>query len=173
MFVQHTASGYPFREALTRFRQLKERHARGQLTSQEDLDVYESAAQDAARVLAFAQTAATRPGQSARRALRVSAAVRVFLQCGFRQEDSLTVDLGAAGFAALLGHPFAIGTSCEFCLACGGIPLHGSARVVACTQRGSSGLFCRGSFAIDQLAEDNRWRLERMILEAALGVVPG
>ena len=172
MLVQHTVSGYPFREAVTRFRQLREMHVRGLLTSQEELHVYEAAAEDFARVLTFAQRAATRPGHAARQALRVVAAVRVLLQSGFRHEEVLTVDVGNAGFAALLEHPFSVGTSCEFCLAAGDVPVQGSAHVVACTQRGRSSLFCRGSFAIDRLTPESQRRLDGMILEAALCVLP-
>ncbi|HEY3822724.1 MAG TPA: PilZ domain-containing protein [Polyangiaceae bacterium] len=158
------------REAIHRFRELHEEYKSGAFKSPDALRFYETERDDFLRAYLEAQRLVMRPGQSPRQALRVSAAVNLELQFGPRQESAKTVDLATAGFAAIVATPIAMRIVCDFVLGIAPQPVRGKARVVACTRDGSGAY--RTSFSIETMSNEDRARLEILVIDTALGPPP-
>jgi hypothetical protein len=158
------------REAILRFHELHQEFKAGAFKSPEARAFYESERDDFVRALVQAQQLALRPGQSARQALRIGGAVSLELHIGPRHEETTTIDVGSAGFAALVSGPLAVRIVCDFMLGFPSGPVHGRARVVACARDGVGAY--RTSFAIEGIAPEDRERLDVAVIDAALVVFP-
>jgi hypothetical protein len=153
------------REAIARFRELHDEFKGGAFKSPEARAFYESERDDFLRALLQGQQLAVRPGQSPRQLLRVAAAVNVVLQLGPRREEGTTLDIGSGGFAAVLRSPLAARIVCDFELA---LPqaVRGRARVAASVRDAGSNY--RTSFAVESMPDDDRSRLETIVVDIAL-----
>src|SRR5437870_2360012 len=121
------------RSAIQRFRELHDEFKRGAFTTPEARSYYDAQREEFVRALVQAQRLTLRPGQSPRQALRITRAMRLVLQIGARREGTLTVDIGTAGFAAIVG-PLAVRLTCDFELGSAPELVRGRARVVASTR---------------------------------------
>jgi len=158
------------RDAITRFRELHERHKRGLLASDEAAE-YGALRDDFYSALARAQRLGSQLGQKARQAVRVPRAMKIELEVAGKQERTMTYDVGVAGFGALVRDDLPVGSPCEFILTAGGHPLRGHARVRACVRHGSGGVTHRASFALEAMNDGDRTRLEIAVLDAALAAL--
>lgn len=158
------------REAISRFRELHEEFKGGAFKSPEARAFYETERDEFLRALLQGQQLAMRPGQSPRQALRVSTTSSLELAIGPRHESTKTLDLGSAGFAAIVSGPLAIRLACDFELGLAPAPVKGRARVVACVRDGTGAY--RTSFAIETMSNDDRARLEVAVIDVALAAVP-
>jgi len=154
------------REAILRFRELHQEFKAGAFKSPAAMTFYESERDDFLRALLQAQQLTLRPGQSPRQAIRVGTALGLTLDIGPRRETTTTLDLGSAGFAAMLGGPLAPRIACEFELSLPTGALTGRARVVASTRDAAAAY--RTSFAIDGVSDEGRARLEVTVIDTAL-----
>jgi hypothetical protein len=152
------------REALARFFDLHQQHKAGTLGASQAL--YESEREAFTRAFVQAQQLALRTGQSARQALRVARTERLALQIGARRETTFTLDMGVGGFSAPVG-PLALRITCDFELGSPPDSLRGRARVVSSVPA-SGGREARTSFAIEEMWEDDKERLENLVIDAAL-----
>jgi len=155
--------------AIVRFRELHERHKQGRLASDEASE-YGILRDDFYSALLRAQRGSLL-GQKPRQAVRVPRAMKIQLGIQDKQENTMTCDVGVAGFAALVKDDLPTGSPCDFTLTAGGRPLRGHARVLACVRHGSGGVTHRASFAVEAMSDDDRARLEIAVLDAALAAV--
>lgn len=158
------------RAAILRFRELHDRYKAGALASPDDLKRYESDREDFMRAVVQAQQLTLRAGQSPRQTLRVTRGERLVLTIGVRREGTITLDLGVAGFAALVG-PLAARIVCDFELGSPPDVMRGRARVVA-SQRLPDGSV-RTSFVIESMSDADKKRLEIAVVDAALAGFSG
>jgi hypothetical protein len=156
------------REAIDRFRELHQEFKGGTFKSPEARAFYETERNEFMSALVRAQQLTLRQNQSPRQVLRIAALEKLTLQVGARQERTITIDIGAAGFAAQIG-PLAPRIVCDFELSIGPDPVKGRARVVASAREGTE---FRTSFAIDTMADDHRTRLEVYVIDAVLRTFP-
>lgn len=153
------------REAINRFRTLHEEYKSGRLQSREALASYTAERESFMAAFVGAQQMALRPGQSPRQSLRVARTERLVLSIGQRVETTFTLDVGIAGFAALVG-PLAVRIACDFEMGTAPEVARGRARVVASTPLPDGTV--RTSFAIDMMPDGDRARLEIWVIDAAL-----
>jgi hypothetical protein len=153
------------REALFRFYALHEEYKSGKLQSREALASYSTEREAFMTAFVQAQQLALRPGQSPRQSLRVTRTERLSLSIGQRVETTFTLDIGVAGFSALVG-PLAVRIACEFEMGTAPEVARGRARVVASVPLPDG--TCRTSFAIDMMPDGDRARLENWVVDAAL-----
>jgi hypothetical protein len=156
------------RDAFRRFRELHEKYKAGKLDD-ESRARYEADREELARTLLQGQQLAMRPGQSPRQVLRVTRSEKLVITLGPRREGTLTLDIGAGGFSAIIG-PLAARIVCEFELYIDGEPMRGRARVVAGTKAPDGSP--RTSFAIEQLSDADKKRLETAVFDTALATLP-
>jgi hypothetical protein len=158
--------------AIVRFRELHEKHKRGLLTSDEAPE-YGALRDEFYSALQGAQRTGSQPGQRARHAVRIPRAIKIQLDILGKQENTMTCDVGVAGFAALVRDDLPTGSPCDFTLTTAGQSLRGHARVLACVRHGSGGVTHRASFAVEAMSDVDRARLEIAVLDAALAALPG
>jgi hypothetical protein len=158
------------REAIRRFRELHEEFKGGAFKSKEARAFYDGERDEFLRALLSGQQLALKPGQSPRQVLRVAVSVSLGITFGPRQESATTIDIGSAGFAALLGIPLAARIPVDFELGTTPSPTKGRARVVASVKDGAGKY--RTSFQIETISEDDRGRLELFVTDTALAAYP-
>jgi len=90
------------------FRGLHERARQGALRPGEE-STYHTLRDELARAMLAAQKLSLRPGETARKALRVARALQIELKVGAERERTLTLDLSTGGFSALLSKPPVLG----------------------------------------------------------------
>ncbi|BDG09104.1 PilZ domain-containing protein [Anaeromyxobacter paludicola] len=145
---------------------LHERAVHEALSSPEHARYSGMRAQVLSAVLA-AQNDALEPERRLRRQPRVQRAVPVRIDAPGCKAQALTFDLGAGGFATLVGLPPPVGTVASVALTLGPArSIHGKARVTAVRKRGRAA--ARVSFAFDGLAGPGRELLERFLLDTVL-----
>jgi c-di-GMP-binding flagellar brake protein YcgR len=153
---------------LASFRDLHERSKAGALAAGES-DVYLAAREELARALLAAQRVQTRPGQSPRRAMRVSRALQADLE--FQGEPpakvrAMTLDVSAGGFGALVGRKPVVGEEVRFALRLpGGTRVEGTARVAGVVPGAGN---ARVSFAFDAITPEDAERLEVLVFDTVL-----
>jgi hypothetical protein len=158
------------KDVIARLRELHEKSKCGSLTS-DDVTAYSALRDDFYGGLVRAQRLGLQSGQKARQTVRVASAKQIQLTVADSRQDTMTCDLGVAGFAALVNTDLPVGTPCDFVLSAGGNRLRGQARVVACMRHGSGGLTHRASFVLEAMSEEDRARLETSVLDAALALL--
>jgi hypothetical protein len=90
------------------FRGLHERARQGALRPGEE-STYLSLRDELARAMLAAQKLSLKPGETARKALRVARALQIELKVGAERERTLTLDLSTGGFSAMLAKPPVLG----------------------------------------------------------------
>ncbi len=93
---------------LRSFRDLHERARDGSLLPGEE-STYHASRDELARAMLAAQKLALKPGETARRSLRVARALQLDLQIGGVHQRTVTLDLSTGGFATLLARPPLLG----------------------------------------------------------------
>jgi hypothetical protein len=147
------------------FRALHEK-AKGGTLAGEDAEAYRAGCDELARALMAAQHLPARPGQAPRHALRVARAVQVDLETPISHVRATTVELGVAGFSALLAKPPPAGEELKCTLKLpGGEPLETSATTAEVKQQPGT---VRVTFAFGRLPEAARARLELLVIDTAL-----
>ncbi|HET7824348.1 MAG TPA: PilZ domain-containing protein [Anaeromyxobacter sp.] len=157
-------------EWLQRFRQLHEKARRGPLQGAE-LEAYRAGRDELARALLAAQRLALRPGETARRALRVARALQVDLDLVTSRERAVTIDLSTGGFACLLAKGPPVGEEVGFSLR---LPasdlLVGRARVQDVKVLPGN---ARVSFAFVNQDEEEKERIEMFVFDTVLAHLQG
>ncbi len=153
---------------LAEFRELHEKAHRGQLSARERV-VYRAGRDELARALLAAQRLTLKPGETPRQALRVARALQVDLDLATSQVRAMTIDLSTGGFGALLAKPLPLGEVVKYSLRLpGSEQLTGEARVVEVRPQPGN---VRISFALKDLSEADRERLELLIFDTVLGQI--
>ena len=115
---------------LRKFRELHERAREGSLLPGEE-STYHATRDELARAMLAAQRLTLRPGETARRSLRVARALQLDLQLGESHQRTMTLDLSTGGFATLLAKPPLLGEVVGVTLRLpGGEPLICRARII-------------------------------------------
>ncbi len=137
----------------------------GQLPARE-LAAYRAQREELARALLAAQHLTLRPGEVARRALRVARALQADLQGGEYKQRAVTSDLSSGGFSALLGAApgRAEQLSCQLRLP-GQDPVKCRVRVADVKPLEGS---TRAAFAFVDLPEADRERIEMLVFDTVL-----
>jgi hypothetical protein len=150
--------------------QLRELHAKAKSgkISKDERAAYEAGRDQLARAMISSQQLTLKPGETPRRALRVARALQVDLDLPSGPLRTPTVDLSAGGFAALVPTEGLPTEPVKFKLRMpSGDPIEGRARPVGSTrQTGSS----RVSFVLEEIAEEQRARIETVVFETALAL---
>jgi hypothetical protein len=97
-----------FSDWLGRFRELHERARKGEFGPGEE-SAYDSMCDELGRTLLAAQKLSLKPGQQARRTLRVARALQIDIEIGGEEHRTVTLDLSTVGFSAVLPKPPAPG----------------------------------------------------------------
>lgn len=152
-------------EWLSAFRMQHAAARQGQLPAR-DLADYRARREELARALLVAQHLTLRPGEVARRALRVARALQADLQGGDYKQRAVTSDLSSGGFSALLGAApgRAAELSCQLRLP-GQEPVKCRVRVVDVKPLEGS---MRVAFAFVDLPEADRERIEMLVFDTVL-----
>lgn len=147
------------------FRALHERAKAGTLAG-DDAAAYRAGCEELARALLAAQKRTPRADESALRALRVARAVQVDLSSATFQARATTLELGAGGFSTLLARPPPADEELRCAMKLpGGAPLEATLVVTEARQQPGT---LRASFAFRTLADPERARLERLVIDTAL-----
>jgi len=157
-------------EWLLAFRALHEKARRGAL-SDRDRSVYRTGRDELARALLAAQRLTVRPGETARRSLRVGRALQVDLELGTVRERTVTIDVSTGGFSCVLPDAPPVGGEAGYSLRLpASDPLGGRARVqdVKILQ-GTA----RVSLAFLDTSEEDRERLEAFVFDTVLAQLQG
>lgn len=154
----------PIADSVRQLLELHEKAKKGALAPDERL-VYETRRTDFSRAMLSAQKLMLRPGETYRRALRVAHAVRLELALTMGTAATVSLDLSAGGFAALVPMALPIDKPIAFTMRVSLEPLEGMAHVVSSTPRQAAFI---ASFAIDTMSAAHRERLEAIVFEAAL-----
>ena len=152
------------------FRELHEKAKKGGLSSDEAA-AYVDSKEQLARSLLAAQGLAMRQDESARRSFRVALMLQVELRMSERTVKTMTVDLSAGGFSAVVDPPPPLNVRLEFTLKRSSteVLLTGKAKVVGAREIGRG---ARVSFAFDALAPKEQEKLEMTLFDAALARMP-
>jgi PilZ domain-containing protein len=157
-------------EWLQAFRHLHQKARRGPLSA-EDLEAYRAGRDELARALLAAQRLALRPGETARRALRVARALQVDLDLLTSRERAVTIDLSTGGFACLLAKGPPVGDEVGYSLRLPAAePLVGRARVQDVKVLPGN---ARVSFAFVNQGEDEKERIEMFVFDTVLAHLQG
>ncbi len=155
-------------EWLAAFRQLHERARRGPL-SPRDQALYRAGRDELARAMLAAQHLTLRPGETARRALRVARALQVDLDFALSHERTVTLDVCVGGFSCLLAKAPSLGEEVKFQLRMPAAePLSGTARVNDVKPHAGN---VRVAFTFAGLDEALKERLERFVFDAVLAAL--
>jgi len=150
---------------LQQFRELHEKAKQGALGPRE-LESYNKARDEFARVLLSAQHLTVPAGESLRSSLRVTRAIPAEVEFPDRIERAVTLQISVGGFGTLLSRPPAVGDQATVTLRVpGGDPLRCAARVVDAKQQAGT---TRASFQFLGLAGAESERLEQFVLDAIL-----
>ncbi|HTN52155.1 MAG TPA: PilZ domain-containing protein [Anaeromyxobacter sp.] len=152
-------------EWISRLELLHVRQRSGELLREEDRDWYRAARDALTKVALSEQNARLAGSERFRRSLRVQRAAQVLLEAPDWTCRTMTVDLGAGGFACLLEAAPPKGAPVEATLLLGNEPLN--VPVEAADVRGQGGLV-RVSFAFVAAAEWARDRIESFLLDGIL-----
>jgi len=152
------------------FRELHERARKGALPLGE-VASYEASRDELSRAMLAAQKLTLKPGETARRALRVSRALQLDLELGGTSQRTVTLDISTGGFATLMAMPPVLGDLMEVTLRLPGAekltcrarvvevkPLTGSTRVAA---------------RFVDLSKSSLERLEFLIIDSVLAMFQG
>ena len=152
---------------LRSFRALHERAREGSLLPGEE-STYHATRDELARAMLAAQRLTLRPGETARRSLRVSRALQLDLQVGGANQRTMTLDLSTGGFSTLLARPPLLGEVVGVSLRLpGGEPLICRARIIELKPLpGSTRMAAR---FMDLPATELR-RLEHFIIDVVLAM---
>jgi PilZ domain len=157
-------------EWLQAFRQLHERARRGPLPER-DLETYRAGRDELARALLAAQRLTVRPGETARRSLRVARALQLDLDLVTSRERAVTIDLSTGGFSCLLARALPVGDEYTFSLRLpASDPLVGRTRVQ--DQKVLPGNV-RVSFAFVNQSEAEKERIEMFVFDTVLAQLQG
>ncbi len=152
-------------EWLATFRHMHEKVRQGQLEG-EELDAYRAGRDELARALLAAQRLTLRPGETPRRALRVSRALQLDLDLVTSRQRAVTIDLSTGGFSCLLAKAPPMGEEVGFSLRLpASDPLVGRARVQDVRALPGN---VRVSFQFVGLGEAERERLEMFVFDTVL-----
>jgi hypothetical protein len=102
-------------EWILSFRALHEKARRGKLLDAEAAR-YRSARDELGRALLVGQRLQIKPGETPRRALRISRALQVELELGAGPQRAITIDFSTGGFSCLLPRAPALGEEIGFTL---------------------------------------------------------
>jgi hypothetical protein len=152
------------------FRELHERARKGALKLGEE-STYQASRDELSRAMLAAQKLTLKPGETARRALRVSRALQLDLEVGGTSQRTVTLDISTGGFATLMAMPPVLGDLMEVTLRLPGAekltcqarivevkPLTGSTRVAA---------------RFVDLSKSSLERLEILIVDTVLAMFQG
>jgi hypothetical protein len=152
------------------FRDLHERARKGALKPGEE-STYQASREELSRAVLAAQKLTLKPGETPRRALRVSRALQIDVEMGTTSQRSVTMDLSTGGFATLLAMPPAMGDLMSVTLRLPGAeqlscrarivevkPLPGSTRVAA---------------RFVDLSRSEVERLEMVVIDTVLAMLQG
>jgi hypothetical protein len=134
----------------------------------EERAAYESLRESFAAAYVKANRVSVRPGQTYQQAVRAPCAIQLDLTAEGRDHGTLTLELSAQGFAALVGVSLGPSTPCAFVLRLRPEPIRGTGRVLACARYGSGNRSFRVLVAFDPLSPSDTERLEVVVLDAAL-----
>jgi hypothetical protein len=159
-------------EWILSFRALHEKARRGKLQGAE-VARYRSGRDELARALLVAQRLQLRPGETARRALRVSRALQVELELGTGQQRAVTIDLSTGGFSCLLPRAPALGDDVGFTLRIPLIdPIVGRVGVQDVKPMAAGNV--RVSFMFKTISDADRDRVELFVFDTVLAqLAPG
>jgi hypothetical protein len=147
------------------FRDMHEKAKRGALAGRE-LSDYLSSRDELARALLAAQRVTIPSGLKPRRALRVARALQADLDFAVKAVRATTLDVSAAGFAALLPAPPRVGDEARVALRLpGGEVFKATARVAEAKALPGS---ARVAFTFVALRDEELERLERFVFDAVL-----
>jgi hypothetical protein len=158
-------------EWILSFRALHEKARRGNLRDAEATR-YRAGRDELARAMLVAQRLQLRPGETPRRALRVSRALQVDLDLGTAHQRAVTIDLSTGGFSCTLPRAPALGDDVGFTLR---LPLAEPITGRACVQdvkplAGS----VRVAFMFKRLSDPDLDRMEMFVFDTVLAqLAPG
>lgn len=157
-------------EWLQGFRQMHEKARRGALDERE-LATYRAGRDELARALLAVQRLTLRPGETARKALRVARALQLDLDFVTSAERAVTIDLSAGGFSCLLAKAPPVGDEVGFSLRLPAAEaLAGRARVQDVKVLPGN---VRVSFAFVRQGEAEKERVELFVFDTVLAQLQG
>lgn len=146
------------------FRGLHERARQNKLGPGER-ETYEAARDELARALVAMQKTVLKPGEIPRQALRVPRAAQVELDLPHGRERAMTVELGAAGFTALLNHDVPASEEIFFKMKVAGSEVTGRVKPAGSQRQGQA---YRVSFAFQNLPAIEKERVEMAVYDTVL-----
>jgi len=152
---------------VARLRDLHQRRKHEELELDE-VTTYEALRDAFAAAFVRANRVSVRPGQTYRQAVRAPCAIQLELTAEGRAHKTITLELSAQGFAALIGVFIDPDAPCEFALRIRPALLRGTGRVLACARYGSGNRSYRVLVAFDPLNASDVERIEGVVLDAAL-----
>jgi hypothetical protein len=155
---------------LSTFRELHEK-ARRKVLDPSDLAIYRKGRDELARALLAAQRLTLKPGETARRALRVARALQVDIEMLTSRERGITIDVSTGGFSCLLAKAPPLGDEVSITMRIpASDPLVCKARIAdAKAQAGN----VRLAFQFTGLTEDDKERLELFVFDTVLAQLSG
>jgi len=159
-----------FSDWLRGFRDLHERARRGGLKAGEET-TYQAARDELARAMLAAQRLTLKPWEKARHKLRVARALQIDLEHDGARQRTVTLDVSAGGFSAVVAKPPMLGDMVKVSLRLpADEPLACVARISDVKpQEGST----RIAAAFISLPPADLERLERFIIDAVLAMLAG
>jgi hypothetical protein len=152
---------------VARLRDLHQRRKHEEL-ARDELTTYEALRDAFAAAFVRAHRVSVRPGQTSRQAVRAACAIQLDVTTGGRAHKTITLELSAQGFAALVGVFVDPDAPCEFALRIRPSVLRGTGRVLACARYGSGNKSYRILVAFDPMNASDVERIEGVVLDAAL-----
>lgn len=134
-------------------------------------DAYEQDREVLAKALLIAQRLGVKPGQTARKMLRVSIALPVDIIARFARQSTTTLDLGLGGFAAMMDRPPGVNEGIDFALTLRRMKraVGGRAKVVNSQRKGKP---FRVAFTFEGLSEDESDAIALEVFDTALDAIP-
>lgn len=152
---------------------LRDLHLQARLGKLPDDEIrrYHEERETLAKAILAAQRLRAAPGAKGRQSLRVARDLKVELKIDGKRHMARTVDLGAGGFAVLMGTPLRAGQLAEFSLDLEpGRTVSGKARVLSLQRKGKP---YRVAFRFEPLDADAKEELELAIFDTAItGIMP-
>lgn len=157
-------------EWLSEFREMHEKARRKQLDAT-DLQTYRKGRDELARALLAAQRLTLKPGETARRALRVARALQVDIDMLTSRERAITIDVSTGGFSCLLAKAPPLGDEVSVSMRIpASDPLACKARIAdAKVQAGN----VRLAFQFTGLSDEDKERLELFVFDTVLAQLSG
>ena len=137
----------------------------------EELRRYHEERETLAKAILAAQRLRANPGAKGRQSLRVACDLKVELTIDGKRHEGRTLDLGAGGFAVLMGSPPRAGQLADFSIELEPKKLvSGKARVLSLQRKGKP---YRVAFRFEPLNADAKEELELAIFDTAIaGIMP-